>query len=117
VAAVITCVAGRRDVCHASLTAPFTMVRFVGNGAGPAKRDATSAAANALHPTDETRTAAWLDRLLEWRARGLESACFFVHQPDDVLAPELMASFATRARERGVDVPRIVLGSPQQELF
>jgi len=101
-AAVITCVTGRRDVCHASLTAPFTMVRFVGN---------------ALHPTDESRSGAWLDRLLEWRARGLESAYFFVHQPDDVLAPELMASFAARARERGVEVPRIALGSPQQELF
>jgi uncharacterized protein YecE (DUF72 family) len=101
-ALAITDVTGRRDVCHAALTAPFTLVRFVGN---------------ALHPTDETRIAAWLDRLCEWRARGLESAFFFVHQPDDVLAPELLASFSSRARGRGVEMPLVVLGDKQQELF
>ena len=59
-AAVITDVAGRRDVCHASLTAPFTMVRFVGC---------------ALHPSDRPRVDAWIERLLEWRTQGLETAC------------------------------------------
>jgi uncharacterized protein YecE (DUF72 family) len=87
--AVITDVAGRRDVCHATLTAPELMLRFVGNG---------------LHPTDLTRVDAWLDRLADWRARGLRRVFFFVHQPDDHLAPELMQAIGARAAKRGLPV-------------
>jgi uncharacterized protein YecE (DUF72 family) len=91
--AVITDVAGRRDVCHATLTAPELMLRFVGN---------------ALHPTDLVRIDAWLERLADWRARGLRRVFFFVHQPDDLVAPELMKAISERAAARGlpVHVPR-----------
>jgi uncharacterized protein YecE (DUF72 family) len=87
--AVITDVAGRRDVCHASLPMPELMLRFVGNG---------------LHPSDFTRLDAWLDRLVDWRARGLRRAFFFVHQPDDHVAPELLHAIGERAARRGLPV-------------
>jgi uncharacterized protein YecE (DUF72 family) len=99
---VITDVAGRRDACHASLTAPHVLVRFVGN---------------ALHPSDRTRVEAWLDRLLDWRARGLESAYFFVHQPDDLLAPELLAVVTDAARARGLLLPPLCPPPGQLDLF
>lgn len=94
--AVITDVAGRRDVCHGSITAPFVIVRFVGNG---------------LHPTDLPRADAWIERLVELRDLGLHEAYFFAHQPDDALAPELLAHVARRARKRGIDLPPIDLSS------
>lgn len=97
--AVITDVAGRRDVCHASITAPFVIVRFVGNG---------------LHPTDMPRTDAWLDRLLEWRNLGLPSAYFFAHQPDDAFAPETLDHFVSRARERGIAMPPVLPPAPAE---
>ncbi len=86
---VITDVAGRRDVCHATLTAPELMLRFVGNG---------------LHPSDFTRVDAWLARLVDWRSRGLRRVYFFVHQPDDHVAPELLQGLRERAAARGIPV-------------
>jgi len=76
VAAVITDVAGRRDVLHMHVTAPLTMIRFVGNG---------------LHPSDYTRIDDWVARLRAWQALGLQHAYVFTHEPDNVLAPELAA--------------------------
>lgn len=78
--AVITDVAGRRDVCHGRLTTRRTLIRFVGN---------------ALHPTDFSRTRAWAERLAYWAEKGLEEAYFFGHEPDNLLAPEL-AAFAVQ---------------------
>ena len=71
--AVITDVAGRRDVLHAYVTAPRTMIRFVGNG---------------LHPTDFPRLLEWTGRLKKWR---LPEAYIFPHQPDNILAPDATA--------------------------
>lgn len=101
-AAVITDAAGRRDVCHATLTAPFVLVRFAGNG---------------LHPTDMPRTDAWLDRLMEWRGLGLQQAYFFAHQPDDAYAPETLSYFVGHARARGVEMPPVTLEAAQLDLF
>ncbi len=71
VAAVITDVAGRRDVLHQSLTTPTVMIRLVGNG---------------LHPSDLSRAQAWLERLQAWQSKGLERVYLFAHQPGDVQA-------------------------------
>jgi uncharacterized protein YecE (DUF72 family) len=102
VGTVITDVAGRRDVSHGSLTTPSVFVRFVGEGG---------------HATDEPRSEAWLARLLEWRAAGLESAYFFVHQPDDILAPQLLSLVAEHARARGIDVGAVPLeAAPTKQL-
>ncbi len=75
-ATVITDVAGRRDVLHMRLTAPYVLVRFVGN---------------SLHPSDFSRTQAWADRLRQWFEMGLQSVFFFCHEPDNLQAPELAA--------------------------
>lgn len=71
---VITDVAGRRDVLHMGITSPTTMIRFVGNG---------------LHPTDYSRIDAWVERLQSWFEQGLQTAYFFTHEPDNILAPDL----------------------------
>ncbi|MBX2986317.1 MAG: DUF72 domain-containing protein [Bdellovibrionaceae bacterium] len=71
---VITDVAGRRDVLHTSISADFVLLRFIGNN---------------LHESDFTRCQAWSERLAQWSRRGLKEIFFFVHEPDDVSAPEM----------------------------
>jgi uncharacterized protein YecE (DUF72 family) len=100
VTAVITDVAGRRDVSHASLPTEHAFVRFVGEGG---------------HETDAPRVAAWVARLLEWRTSGLGDAYFFVHQPDDVAAPQLLAIASTHAIAAGIPVPPVLLEPPPVE--
>lgn len=80
VGAVITDVAGRRDVLHTRLTNKTAMLRFVGNG---------------LHPTDYSRLEDWLVYFKTWIEEGLEKLYLFVHEPDDAQAPE-MGSFISR---------------------
>lgn len=105
VAAVITDVAGRRDVCHMRLSAARTLIRFVGNG---------------LHPSDFTRVDKWAERLKNWFENGLQEAYFFTHEPDNLLAPELTA-YCVEAFEKvipdiGLRGPRPVSGQ-QGTLF
>lgn len=71
--AVITDVAGRRDVLHLRLSTHFTMLRFVGNN---------------LHPTDYTRLREWAQKLREWQTMGLSEAYVFTHEPDNLQAPQ-----------------------------
>ncbi|MCB0578661.1 MAG: DUF72 domain-containing protein [Phaeodactylibacter sp.] len=84
-AAVITDVAGRRDVLHMRLTSGAALVRFVGNG---------------LHPTDYHRVDEWVQRLAGWFEKGLREVFFFPHEPDNLLAPELAAYVLEKAREK-----------------
>ncbi|PPK86243.1 uncharacterized protein YecE (DUF72 family) [Neolewinella xylanilytica] len=102
VAAVITDVAGRRDVLHGYVTAPHTMIRFVGNG---------------LIDSDYTRLTEWADKLQKW---NLPENYIFPHQPDNVLAPDIAAWFAERlqtmnfADTRG---PQALQGPEQLRFF
>jgi len=73
---VITDVGGRRDVCHMSVTSEYAMVRFVGNN---------------LHSSDFSRSDDWAARLDRWFDQGLKQCYFFIHEPDNVNAPELAA--------------------------
>jgi len=84
---VLTDVAGRRDVLHMRLTAPFAFIRFVGNG---------------LHPTDFERVRDWILRLQQWFERGLERVFFFTHEPDNLQAPELAAFLGRHLAETGL---------------
>ncbi|NJB85123.1 uncharacterized protein YecE (DUF72 family) [Lewinella marina] len=101
-AAVITDVAGRRDVLHGYVTAPRTMIRFVGNG---------------LIESDFTRLADWARKLREW---NLPETFIFPHEPDNVLAPDAAAWLAGHlaaqdfAETRG---PASVQGPEQMSLF
>jgi uncharacterized protein YecE (DUF72 family) len=94
--AVITDVAGRRDVCHMRVTGVKTLVRFVGN---------------APHPSDHNRIRDWALRLKRWFDGGLHEAYVFTHQPDNLLAPEL-AAFAEKAFREAV--PEAVLRGPKE---
>lgn len=71
---VITDSSGRRDCVHMRLTTPDAFIRFVGNG---------------LHPTDYERVDAWVERIGEWIAQGLQSCYFFMHQHDELYSPEM----------------------------
>jgi uncharacterized protein YecE (DUF72 family) len=93
--AIITDVAGRRDVCHCRLSTRKVLIRFVGNG---------------LHPSDYTRIDAWAERLFDWFTQGLESAYFFTHQPDNLLSPELAAYCEERFR---AVMPNVALRGPK----
>lgn len=102
VAAVITDVAGRRDVLHNYVTAPRTMIRFVGNG---------------LVETDYERLKDWSAKLKDW---NLPETYFFPHQPDNILSPDASAWFALYLRNEGwaeTRGPERWAGPEQMELF
>ncbi len=98
--AVITDVAGRRDVLHTSLPSSRVMVRFIGN---------------AIDEIDDVRLQAWTERLNTWIKMGLEQVEFFVHEPGDRTAPEVIGRFIDRLNaECGLHVPRWTpVDSPQ----
>lgn len=73
VSAVITDVAGRRDVSHTSLTNHTAMIRMVGN---------------ELHQTDFDRSDAWMKRIQIWQEHGLKELYLFPHQPGDRMASD-----------------------------
>ncbi len=102
-AAVITDVAGRRDVLHQYITAPRIMLRLVGNG---------------LVDSDYVRSRNWIDRLLEW---NLPENYIFPHQPDNLLSPDLIAWITQELQARNPDLatrgPKLDPGEPQMSLF
>lgn len=71
---LLTDVSGRRDLMHMALTKPEMMIRFVGND---------------LHPSDFQRLDEWIIRIKHWKDQGVKSIYFFVHQPDNLHAPNL----------------------------
>lgn len=81
---VITDVAGRRDVLHTSVSAPYSMLRFIGN---------------ELHPSDFKRALSWAERINEWQKMGIKKFFFIVHQPDDILTPETTDSVINMLNE------------------
>jgi uncharacterized protein YecE (DUF72 family) len=83
---VITDVAGRRDVLHTSISADFSLLRFVGS---------------RLHSSDFTRAKAWTERFISWRDQGLRELYLFIHQPDDITVPELTEIFLEELRAQG----------------
>ncbi|HNP24939.1 MAG TPA: DUF72 domain-containing protein [Panacibacter sp.] len=72
--AVITDTAGRRDCAHMQLTIPKAFIRYVGN---------------SLHPSDYSRTDAWVNRMQHWLDKGLQELYFFMHMHDETYSPEL----------------------------
>ncbi|HYX31621.1 MAG TPA: DUF72 domain-containing protein [Oligoflexus sp.] len=80
IATVITDSPGRRDVVHMALTHPKVMVRF--QGVFPSKKD-------------DQRVRAWMDRLSDWAAAGLDEIYFFAHQERHGAIPQTV-DFALR---------------------
>lgn len=102
IGAVITDVAGRRDVCHMQLPAKHTMIRFVGN---------------QLHPTDYQRLEAWAKRLANWFEAGLEQAFFILHMGDDAVVPAFAVEAArilSDATGIGLPAPKLHASGPSQ---
>jgi uncharacterized protein YecE (DUF72 family) len=87
---VITDVAGRRDLSHLTVTAPWTMVRFIGNG---------------LHESDFSRMQAWQQVIQNLKDLGLRQLYFFVHQPDDLLSPEMSIFAIEKLNQVFIDKP------------
>jgi len=77
IANVLVDTAGRRDMVHMRLTTPQAFIRYVG----------------ANHASDYARLDDWLARIKEWRAAGLQSLYFFVHQNVEKESPLLSAYF------------------------
>lgn len=70
---VITDVAGKRAIVHETLTAPWAMIRLIGND---------------LDSSDEKRIRSWAQRFKEWRDQGPSELYLFYHQPEDNLTLE-----------------------------
>lgn len=81
---VIVDTAGRRDMLHMHLTSPKAFIRYVG----------------ANHSSDYTRLDDWLERIAEWRSKGLESLHFFVHQNIEKESPLLSAYFIEKLNKK-----------------
>jgi uncharacterized protein YecE (DUF72 family) len=88
--AVITDVAGRRDVLHQRLSNRTAFIRFT---------------ANDLHPTDYSRIEDWTILLKKWLAEGLKEVYFFVHTPDKILCPELANHFLQKMKIAPIKLP------------
>lgn len=88
--AVITDTAGRRDCAHMHLTIPKAFIRYVGN---------------SLHPTDYTRTDAWVKRMKYWLDHGMQELYFFMHMHDEATSPELTVYLVDKMnKECGLDL-------------
>lgn len=99
---VITDVAGRRDILHSSVSAPWTMIRLIGND---------------LDPSDRLRLHSWSERIWEWTKLGLEETYLFLHQPDDLFTIEFSMLACQVFQKRGfLQVPSFSL-QEEKDLF
>ena len=73
VGAIMTDVAGRRDILHQRLTIPKAFIRFNGYGLGP---------------TDFKRLDDWAKRVKQWVDNGLQELYFYVHQENENHTPK-----------------------------
>lgn len=104
IGAVITDVAGRRDVAHMHLPVSSAFIRFVGNYEMPI--------------LTYKRADAWIDRIKTWQQQGLQSLYLFVHLQQSLLEPKMVDYFIDRLNiELGLEVkrPRFIVKNP--ELF
>lgn len=100
--AVITDVAGRRDVLHMEVTIPEVFIRFIGNGA-------------AYREADFARIDAWTERIRTWQDKGLKKVYFFLHQRDELESVRLAAHTVKSFNQTlGSQIPEITL---QPSLF
>ncbi len=98
---VITDVSGRRDVLHQALTSDTAFIRFTGN---------------SLHKTDYSRVVDWIGRISLWKEQGLEKVYFFIHQPGEVLCPELTEFFIDELDKRiGCKITNSISSSYKQK--
>ena len=88
--------AGRRDILHMRLSNNEAFIRYVG----------------ANHESDYERLNDWVNRLFEWKERGLKKIHFFVHQNMELESPLISASFIEKLNKKfGTDlhIPKTLL--------
>ena len=76
--------AGRRDMMHMRLTTPTAFVRY--NGSNDA--------------TDYSRLDAWVERIADWKKKGLREIYFFVHQVVEAESPLLSGYFIEKLNKK-----------------
>ncbi len=84
IANILVDTAGRRDIMHMRLTNNEAFVRYVG----------------ANHESDYTRLDDWVDRLTDWKEKGLRHIHFFVHQNMELESPLLSARFIAKLNKK-----------------
>ncbi|WP_419802942.1 DUF72 domain-containing protein [Mucilaginibacter sp.] len=104
IGAVITDVAGRRDVAHMHLTVPSAFIRFVGS--------------HELPELTYKRADVWIERIKNWQQQGLQSVYLFVHLQQNLLEPKMVDYFIERLnQELGLKVRRPKFIAKPLELF
>ena len=97
---VLVDTAGRRDLLHMRLTTPTAFIRYVG----------------ANHPTDYNRLDDWLERIANWKEKGLSELYFFVHQNVELESPLLSAYFIEKMNKQlgtGLAIPQTLIPLPK----
>ena len=106
VGCVVSDVPGRRDVLHMSHTSRVLFVRFLGF---------------ALHKSDSQRLNEWSYRIKDLLEKEIVTkVIFFLHQPDDILAPETICLFQQTLNENcdlRLEVPELFFADKQKSLF
>jgi uncharacterized protein YecE (DUF72 family) len=92
VGSVCTDTPGRRDASHGTLTTPELFVRFLARSLESDSGRLTE---------DEERLDAWIERIDELRANGLQRVIFFLHTTDHFWVPELTRRFTEKLQRRG----------------
>lgn len=103
IANVLVDTAGRRDIMHMRLTNNEAFIRYVG----------------ANHASDYNRLDDWVNKLSDWKAKGLQNIHFFVHQNLELESPLLSAYLIEKLNQQlGCDltIPKTT-NLPQKNLF
>lgn len=80
IVSILVDTAGRRDMMHMRLTTPTAFVRYNGSN----------------HPSDYTRLDSWVERIAEWKEKGLRELYFFIHQVVEEESPKMSSYFIER---------------------
>lgn len=98
---VMTDVAGRRDILTGSITSPFVLLRFIGNN---------------LDPSDFRRSKVWAQRFADFQGKSLPQVYYFVHEPDDIKAPDMADQVIQDLNEAcSLDIPQLKWMTPAQD--
>ncbi len=84
IANILVDTAGRRDIMHMHLTNNEAFVRYVGSN----------------HESDYTRLDDWVEKLADWKAKGLKNIHFFVHQNMELESPLLSVRFIDKLNKK-----------------
>jgi hypothetical protein len=73
-----------------------------------------------LHPTDFSRSDAWVQRIKYWLDNGLKELYFFMHMHDEATSPELTVYLVDKMnKECGLNLikPKFLNGDSKGSLF